>query len=115
MLYFLFPIEDDGDCGLFRQNSSAAKYIYSEFGSTNCATTEISNYLIEPVVKEANFKEHLNRFPTMKKVFQKFNAFNSSEADCERLFSYAGMYSFSILVPRVWAIDFLSMFSFDWD
>lgn len=93
-LYFTSLIEDDDGCGLFKQNISAEKYIHLEFGSTNSATTEISNNLTELVVKEDNFKEHLSKFPTIKKVWQKFNAFSSSEADCERLFSYAGSNSF---------------------
>ena len=95
-LYFSSLIEDDDGCGLFKPNVSAAKYIHLEFGSTNSATTEISNYLTEPVVKENSFNEHLSKFPTIKKVFQKFNAFSSSEANCERLFSYAGSYLFFI-------------------
>lgn len=93
VFYFLY-LENDDDCGLFKPNFRAANYVHSEFGSTTSATTEISNYLIEPVVKEANFKDHLSKFPTIKQVFQKFNAFSSSEADCERLFSYAGINSF---------------------
>lgn len=108
-------IEDDEDCGLFKPNPSAAKYVHLEFGSAYSAMSEISNYLIEPVVQEANFNEHLSKFPTIKKVFQKFNAFSSSEADCERLFSYAGFYSYFISLILVWVIGFFSMFSFGWE
>lgn len=108
---FFFLTENDDDCGLFKQNTSAAKYINLEFGSTNSATTEISNYLTEPVVKEEQFNDHLSKYPVIKQVFRKFNVFCSSEADCERLFSYAGSYSFFIVFLRFWVITFFSMFS----
>lgn len=100
-LNFVFSTIDVVDCGLFEQNFNAAKYVELEFGSTNSATTEISNYLTEPAVEEIYFKGHLSKFPTIKQIFQKFNAFSSSEADCERLFSYAGIYLFIFVFIRV--------------
>lgn len=52
---------------------------------------EIENWLClstDPDIKAA-FKD----FPLIKKLFMKFNCIRSSEAICERLFSYAGMFT----------------------
>lgn len=49
---------------------------------------EIDKFLSEKT--STNVCETLNDFPNIKKVFMKYNCIRSSEAICERLFSYAG-------------------------
>lgn len=51
---------------------------------------EIDDFLNEKTTEKL---ETLDRFPHIKKVFMKFNCIRSSEAICERLFSYAGKQS----------------------
>lgn len=50
---------------------------------------EIADFLLARTT--TNLKEGLDKFPTIKKLFFKFNCIRSSEAICERIFSYAGM------------------------
>lgn len=38
----------------------------------------------------ANIEEGLKNFPIIREMFEKFNCIRSSEAICERMFSYAG-------------------------
>ncbi|XP_031632092.1 uncharacterized protein LOC116346286 isoform X2 [Contarinia nasturtii] len=49
---------------------------------------EINTYLGSPCNHEY---EYLNQYPNIKQLFLKFNCIRSSEAICERMFSYAGM------------------------
>lgn len=48
---------------------------------------EINTYLASACDHEY---EYLNNYPTIKQIFLKFNCIRSSEAICERMFSYAG-------------------------
>lgn len=57
-------------------------------------TREINTYLASACNREY---EYLNNYPTIKQIFFKFNCIRSSEAICERMFSYAGrLYSYII-------------------
>lgn len=49
---------------------------------------EIDRYLFTKA--NVNLEDGLNDFPTIRKLFLKFNCIRSSEAICERMFSYAG-------------------------
>lgn len=49
---------------------------------------EIDRYLC--VKTNVNVEDGLNDYPIIRKLFLKFNCIRSSEAICERLFSYAG-------------------------
>lgn len=50
--------------------------------------TEIDNYLHTKT--NTNIEDGLKDFPIVRKLFLKFNCIRSSEAICERMFSYAG-------------------------
>lgn len=57
----------------------------------NCSTriiNEIDNYLHSKA--HANIEAGLKDFPIIRQMFLKFNCIRSSEAICERMFSYAG-------------------------
>lgn len=60
--------------------------------------TEITNYLCSKTNDDIN--DGLKNFPTVRKIFKKYNCERPSECICERLFSYAGMW--------------LNLFSFFW-
>lgn len=57
-------------------------------------TVEIENYLTCPVASDIN--DGLKSFPMVQKLFRKFNSIRSTEAICERMFSYAGLYQLFI-------------------
>lgn len=50
---------------------------------------EVNAYLSAP--KTDNITQGLSDFPTIHRLYLKFNNIRSSEAICERMFSYAGM------------------------
>lgn len=50
---------------------------------------EVNAYLSAP--KTGNITQGLTDFPTIHKLYLKFNSIRTSEAICERMFSYAGM------------------------
>lgn len=52
--------------------------------------TEISKYLAMPHAENIKDVEQLYGFPAVKDLHKKFNAIMPSEADVERLFSFAG-------------------------
>lgn len=80
------------DGNLFKQNAFAAEFIQGEFGQVQNAMYEITKFLQMPLaVTDDDLEFQLNSSPVIKKVFHKYNALSSSEADCERLFSYAGI------------------------
>lgn len=49
---------------------------------------EIDDYLSAP--DNPNIEDELSRFSNIRKVFFLYNCIKSSEAICERMFSYAG-------------------------
>lgn len=49
---------------------------------------EIVNYLCTKTTQ--NIQDGLKDFPTIRKMFLKYNCIRSTEAICERMFSYAG-------------------------
>lgn len=55
---------------------------------------EVSAYLRTKTDK--NFEE-LTKYPTIEKLFMKYNCIRSSEAICERMFSYAGELSYEVI------------------
>lgn len=60
-----------------------------EFGGKQAIANEISCFLREPVNSEWNY---LDQYPTIKKLHMKFNCIFCTEADVERIFSYAGRF-----------------------
>lgn len=58
--------------------------------------------------------EGLKDFPLIRKLFLKYNCIRSSEAICERLFSYAGVYYFikQFLYCRMCICEFVFVFVF---
>lgn len=54
--------------------------------------TEIEYYLREKTNKSV--EDGLKDYPIIRKIFLKFNCIKSSEAICERMFSYAGNFQF---------------------
>lgn len=53
---------------------------------------EIDSYLRAKT--NLSTEDGLKDFPVMRKIFQKYNCIRTSEAICERLFSYCGMFSY---------------------
>lgn len=74
--------------------------------------TEIMNYFKVPTNDSVQI---LHKFPTVKQIFLKFNSIHTSEADVERIFSYAGISNsnpifFFICVYRErWKFQYLEM------
>lgn len=61
-------------------------------------SSQITEYLNSPRIKgtDADVIAHLNNYPLVKAVFLKYNCIKTSEAICERIFSYAGWCSFFV-------------------
>lgn len=57
-------------------------------------TKEIEAYLSAPTTQ--NIKEGLISYPIVRRLYLKFNCVRSSEAICERMFSYAGNVHFHL-------------------
>lgn len=52
--------------------------------------TEISRYIKYEAEKDIENLEQLSLFPIVRELYRKYNVIMPSEADVERLFSYAG-------------------------
>lgn len=57
-------------------------------------TKEVEAYMSTPTTP--NIKEGLANYPNIHQLFLKFNCVRSSEAICERMFSYAGKVHFCV-------------------
>lgn len=68
---------------------------------SSAALMEILKYLNKPCESEMNNLGQLNEFPLINRLYQKYNVILASEADIERLFSFAGM----ILRPQRRSMD----------
>lgn len=70
----------------------------NEFGQTTNLIAELSAYLREPkmqfVSKDCNYErlQYLDKFPLIKQLYLKYNCIFQTEADVERVFSYAGIF-----------------------
>ncbi|XP_055308862.1 uncharacterized protein LOC129572786 [Sitodiplosis mosellana] len=60
---------------------------------------EINSYLCS---KTENIENGLQKYPILRRIFLKYNCIRSTEAICERLFSYAGFWCFLF---GVWCLD----------
>lgn len=58
------------------------------WNSSHRIRNEIDSYLHSKT--NANIEDGLKDFPIVRQMFLKFNCIRSSEAICERMFSYAG-------------------------
>lgn len=82
-------------------NSLLQKYDVSSIIQRECneytrvLTSEINMFLHSPTTDTETIFPTI-RFPVIKELFLKFNSIHTSEADVERIFSYAGRYFFSI-------------------
>ncbi|XP_055307105.1 uncharacterized protein LOC129571338 isoform X2 [Sitodiplosis mosellana] len=63
-----------------------SKLLDAECGKADMFMLEIKSYLREPLTQDL---KSLEKHPNIKKVFLKYNGLMTSEADCERIFSYA--------------------------
>lgn len=108
----LFQIETDNHSVLnwlfFLQTASLLReynnneLLEREFGGSPLIAVEISNYLKQPTNKDWHY---LDRFPTIKRLYLKYNCISCNEADVERIFSFAGIPSFVTVKVK----GFLSM------
>lgn len=70
--------------------------LHQEFTQSAPLVAELSAYLRKPRLiyqtENHNFEriEHMNDFPILKQLYLKYNCISASEADVERVFSYAG-------------------------
>lgn len=69
-----------------------------EFGDTQAISHEISCFLREPV--DSDWK-YLDKFPIIKKLHMKFNCIFCTEADVERMFSYAGEFETQLVLVNL--------------
>lgn len=77
--------------------SVSFKQLYSE---KEQMTKEIEAYMSTPTT--SNIKEGLENFPTVRRLYMKYNCVRSSEAICERMFSYAGnVHCFNFVVASM--------------
>lgn len=81
---------DDGLSFLIRKNCTKSLHIQNDTDASLLA--EIRDYLNAPSSK--NIVQHLQKFPIIKRIFEKYNGIRTSEAICERLFSFAGSLKF---------------------
>lgn len=65
-----------------------------EFGGSPMLTVEIANFLKQP---PNNDYRCLDKFPTIKKLYLKYNCISCNEADVERIFSFAGIPSCKVV------------------
>lgn len=69
-----------------------------EFGENTSLISELSSYLREPTIKyttECHAFERiqcLQKFPLIKQMYLKYNCISPTEADVERVFSFAGRF-----------------------
>lgn len=73
-----------------------SEFLLKEFGQTTALITELSSYFREPRIKfqtaehDLECLRYLDKFPLIKEIYLKFNCIFQTEADVERIFSYAG-------------------------
>lgn len=65
-------------------------------------SAQITEYLNTPRIQgtDDDVVAHLNNYPLVKEVFLKYNCIKTSEAICERIFSYAGWLKCSFFVRQ---------------
>lgn len=85
---------------------------------TTQITKEVDNYLHTKTC--ANIEDGLKDFPIIRKMFLKFNCIRSSEAICERMFSYAGTYCIflvekSFMFCVVCFVSFIHIYIYFWN
>lgn len=82
-----------------------ADLLLREFGENTSLISEMSAYLREPTIEyqtECHAYEriqYLQKFPLIKQLYLKYNCISPTEADVERVFSYAGRFSLIQIVP----------------
>lgn len=84
--------------GLLIYNDVSTSVITTNVSREISLQNEIERYLSSKNTK--NVTESLAEYPTIRKLFLKFNCIRSTEAICERLFSYAGKNFHCLLVLK---------------
>lgn len=75
-----------------------------EFAGSPLITVEIANYLKQPTSKDCDY---LDNFPTIKKLYLKYNCISCNEADVERIFSIAGTFICGVKVMGILELECL--------
>ncbi|XP_055306361.1 uncharacterized protein LOC129570688 [Sitodiplosis mosellana] len=75
-----------------------ASLLDMECGRSDIILLEIKNFLRDKLTTD--FESTFRTYPNMKEVFLKFNCLMTSEANCERIFSYADAISFGSYVKE---------------
>lgn len=71
--------------------------LHIEFGQNTCLISEISAYFRAPKItfqtENHDYERlcYLDNYPLIKEVYLKYNCISPTEADVERVFSYAGI------------------------
>lgn len=93
-------------------------FLGREFGQNTCLIAEMSAYFRDEAI---NYKtqnhdleklQYLDKFPLIKMLYLKYNCIFQSEADVERVFSFAGRFSYThnnCAVPYVFFILFFCL------
>lgn len=97
----------DLECSLLVENDVTAT-MGSIFDVEAQVEQEIHNYL--NCKTTSDIEAGLKDFPIVKKIFKKFNCIRSTEAICERLFSYAGTYIHFLNELTDLCVFFISVF-----
>lgn len=74
--------------------------LLNEFGQTTTLISELSAYFREPKINctignpdhDYECMVYLEKFPLIKDIYLKYNCIFQTEADVERVFSYAGIF-----------------------
>lgn len=67
-------------------------------GEDASISSEVSRFMLSGSIQEWNMS-YFNEYPNVKRVFLKYNSIHITEADIERIFSYAG--------KPIWFIKFM--------
>lgn len=74
---------------------------------------EITTYLQKQCAGNEHDLNQLEQFPLVKELFKKCNAICTSSAAAERLFSYAGKFSFKDMIFNDFIVFFVYFHRFD--
>lgn len=92
LLFFnLYHISLDSVSDSLFKKSRNKSFLERQFGGSQAIAIEISSFLMEPPTQDITV---LERFPVIKQMYLKYNCIFCSEADVERVFSYAGKNEF---------------------
>lgn len=70
-------------------------------GQDASISTEVSRFILSGSIDDWKMS-YFDEYPNVKRVFLKYNSIHTSEADVERVFSYAGKLFWFIKFKCVW-------------